>query len=154
MTLNWKGYGRKRSWPNLRCYPGICLERLRKTTKNLQSGQPIFGPWFEPGTCWMRSSSGNYLIVTFGWTVLGLHYCYLQHEGRLKIKGNFVLARSDASRPALGPTQPPIQWVPGVLSPGVKRGRGMMLTTHPHLVPRLRMSKSYTSSPPNCLHGV
>jgi hypothetical protein len=29
------------------------------------------------------------------------------------------------SRLALGPTQPPIQWVPGVLSPGVKRpGRG------------------------------
>jgi hypothetical protein len=24
----------------------------------------------------------------------------------------------------------------GVLSPGVKRGRGVMLTTHPHLVPR------------------
>jgi hypothetical protein len=26
---------RKRSWPNLRCYPGICLEVLRETTKNL-----------------------------------------------------------------------------------------------------------------------
>jgi hypothetical protein len=26
-----------------------------------------------------------------------------------------------ASRPALGPTQPPMQWVPGVLSPGAKR---------------------------------
>jgi hypothetical protein len=36
-----------------------------------------------------------------------------------------------SSRPALGPTQPPVQWVPGVLSPGVKRGRGVMLTTHP-----------------------
>jgi hypothetical protein len=32
---------------------------------------------------------------------------------------------------ALGPTQPPVQWVPSVLSPGVKRGRGVMLTTHP-----------------------
>jgi hypothetical protein len=51
------------------------------------------------------------------------------------------------SRPALGPTQPPVQWVPGVLSLGVKRGRGVMLTTHPHLAPRLRMSRSYTSSP-------
>jgi hypothetical protein len=36
-----------------------------------------------------------------------------------------------ASRPALRLTQPLIQWVPGVLSPGVKRGRGVMLTTHP-----------------------
>jgi hypothetical protein len=31
---------------------------------------------------------------------------------------------------------------------GVKRGRGVTLTTHPHLVPRSRMSRSYTSSPP------
>jgi hypothetical protein len=50
------------------------------------------------------------------------------------------------SRPALGPTQPPIQWVPGVLPPGVKRGWGVTLTTHPHLVPRLSMSRRYTSS--------
>jgi hypothetical protein len=47
---------------------------------------------------------------------------------------DFPLA--SVSRPALGPTQPPVQWVPGVLSRGVKRGRGVMLTTHPHLVPR------------------
>jgi hypothetical protein len=53
------------------------------------------------------------------------------------------------SKPALGPTQPPIQWVPGALSPGVKLGRGVMLTTQPLLVPRLRKSRSYTSCHPN-----
>jgi hypothetical protein len=42
-----------------------------------------------------------------------------------------IFPLSSVSRPALGPTQPPLQWVPGVLSPGVKRGRGVMLTTHP-----------------------
>jgi hypothetical protein len=39
-------------------------------------------------------------------------------------------------------------------SPGVKRGRGVTLTTHPYLVPRSLMSRSYTSSPPKRLHGV
>jgi hypothetical protein len=34
--------------------------------------------------------------------------------------------------------------------PGVKRGLGVTLTTHPHLVPRSRMIRSYTSSPPWC----
>jgi hypothetical protein len=33
--------------------------------------------------------------------------------------------------------------------PGAKRGRGVTLTTHPHLMPRSRMSRSYTSSPPS-----
>jgi hypothetical protein len=35
--------------------------------------------------------------------------------GRVK---NFFLT---SSRPALGPTQPPIQWVLGALSPGIKQ---------------------------------
>jgi len=33
MMMNWKVFGRKRSWPILRYYPGIRLEGLRKTTK-------------------------------------------------------------------------------------------------------------------------
>jgi hypothetical protein len=58
------------------------------------------------------------------------------------------------SRPALGPIQPPVQWVAGVLSRGIKRGRGVTLTTHPHLVPRSLMSRIYISSPPLRQHGV
>jgi hypothetical protein len=58
------------------------------------------------------------------------------------------------SRPALGPAQPPVQWERQVISPGVKHGRGITLTTLPHQVPRSRMSRSYTSSPPKHLHGA
>jgi hypothetical protein len=47
-----------------------------------------------------------------------------------------------------GAPQPPVQWVLRVLSLGVKRGRGVTLTTHPDLVPRSRMSRSYISCPP------
>jgi hypothetical protein len=32
---------------------------------------------------------------------------------------------------------------------GAKRSQGVMLTTHPHLVPSSKMSRSYTSSPPS-----
>jgi hypothetical protein len=41
-----------------------------------------------------------------------------------------------------------------VLTLGVNRGRGVTLTTHPHLVPRSRMRGSYTSSPLKRLHGM
>jgi hypothetical protein len=47
---------------------------------------------------------------------------------------------SHTSRTALRPTQPPVQWVPG-LSQGWC-GRGVRLTTHPLLVPRSRKSRS------------
>jgi hypothetical protein len=58
-----------------------------------------------------------------------------------------IFPLTSVSRPALGPTQPPVQWVPGFLSQGLKRSRGVTLTTHPHLVPRSWMNRSYTSSP-------
>jgi hypothetical protein len=44
----------------------------------------------------------------------------------------------------------PISYAMGTRGPfdWAKRGRCVTLTTHPHLVPRSRMSRSYTSSPP------
>jgi len=50
------------------------------------------------------------------------------------------------SSPALGPTQPPVQWVPR-LSPGEKRGRCVTLTPHPLLVPWSRKSRAVPALP-------
>jgi len=40
MMMNWKGFGRKRSWPNFKVayYPGNRLQGLRKLTKKSKSG--------------------------------------------------------------------------------------------------------------------
>jgi hypothetical protein len=73
-------------------------------------------------------------------------------EGRDSIpdRGKVFLF-SISSIPVLGPTQPPIQWVPRDLSPG-KSGQYMKLTTYLYLVSRLRMMGLYLHSP-ICLHA-
>jgi hypothetical protein len=55
---------------------------------------------------------------------------------------------TSASRPALEPIQPPVQWMPGV-----RRGWGVMLTAHPLLVPRLRRVGAVPPVP-MCQHEV
>jgi hypothetical protein len=56
------------------------------------------------------------------------------------------------SSPALGPTQPPVQIVPG-LSPG-ESGRCVALTIYSHLAPRLKKEWHYTSAPSLGFHGL
>jgi hypothetical protein len=63
-----------------------------------------------------------------------------------------IFLSSIMSRPALEPTQPPVQWVPGAVYPGIKR-QGVKLTTLLHLVPMLRMVELYLHSPIH-FHGV
>jgi hypothetical protein len=64
--------------------------------------------------------------------------------------GNFCLHH--VSRPALGPTQPDIQWVPGTLSLGVKRPERE--ADHFHLVLGSNNEWNYTSTPLLYLRGL
>jgi hypothetical protein len=64
---------------------------------------------------------------------------------------NFLFSKS--SRPTLGPTQPPIQWVPGALSPGMKQP-GREADHSPPTSADVKKMWNYTSSPPILLHGV
>jgi hypothetical protein len=48
-----------------------------------------------------------------------------------KAQGQHYLTFTTASRPAVGPTQPPIQWVPGALSLGIKQPRREADHSHP-----------------------
>jgi hypothetical protein len=68
--------------------------------------------------------------------------------GRVK---NFLFSTS--SRPALGPTQPPIQRVLGAVSPGVKRPE-READHSPPANTEVKKMWIYTSTPPLRLHGI
>jgi hypothetical protein len=64
---------------------------------------------------------------------------------KLLVSGLGIFHFSTASRTALGPTQPPIQLVPGALSLRIKRVERE--ADHSHLVPRSRMHGDITPLP-------
>jgi hypothetical protein len=80
----------------------------------------------------------------------------VEHEDNFNLELGIALGyglddRGFKSRQGLGIfflhcVKPPIQWVPGALSLGVKR-QVMKLTTHIHLVPRSRMRGSIPALP-------
>jgi hypothetical protein len=76
----------------------------------------------------------------------------------LKIGFNFrrelgIFLFTTASRTALEPTQPPIQWVPGAFSLGIKRP-GCEADHSPPSSAEVKNTWSYTSTPPVHLHGL
>jgi hypothetical protein len=73
--INWKGHGRKRSWPNFKAgyYPSICLEKLRKTIENItqdnrSSGQDLNpeSPEYKAGVLTTRRR----LFVAKEWNII------------------------------------------------------------------------------------
>jgi hypothetical protein len=68
-------------------------------------------------------------------------------------RGWGIFLFTTTSRTALGPTQPPIQWVPGALSLGVKRPRREANHIPPSSA-EVTKAWSYTSTPPIRLHGM
>jgi hypothetical protein len=78
-------------------------------------------------------------------------YIVLKYGSLLAEAGNFFF--TTVSRPALGPTQPPIQWVPVAISLGVKRPGREADHTPPSSAEDMK-AWSYTSTPPIRLHGV
>jgi hypothetical protein len=47
--MNWEGHGRKRSWPNLRYYLGVCLVGLKITAQSLSQDSRSSGRDLKPG---------------------------------------------------------------------------------------------------------
>jgi hypothetical protein len=120
-------------WNGMRkCYPKNSTENLIKNSERLIT-KPVH---------YVRESHQSYFRIGFcpklhwNFVTFILHAsCSVQlqtgrpgFDFRLR-KSTFPLAT--VSRPALRSTQPPTQWVPGILSPGVKLSRGVTLSTHP-----------------------
>jgi hypothetical protein len=67
--VNCEGYGRELSWPNLRCYAGICLEKLRKTTINVSQHSRSLGKDFNPGLpaydTWVLTTLRQRTVLSF-----------------------------------------------------------------------------------------
>jgi hypothetical protein len=95
--------------------------------------------------------------VVVGYQRFGSPCClHLQGEVTLMMEAAWTLGIflfTIVSRRALGPTQPPVQWVPGALSLGVKRP-GREADHSPPSSAEVKNAWNYTATPLIRLHGV
>jgi hypothetical protein len=76
-----------------------------KIPRNSSQDSRLSDRRFKPS---VFTSDNNYILM-------------LDDRGFESLRRVGIFLFTTASRPALGPTQPPIQWVPGPLSLGLKR---------------------------------
>jgi hypothetical protein len=91
--------------------------------------------------CGFKSQPGRSVSIVSGY---GLGDREIEVRFSAEAKGFFL---QPVSRSALGPTQPPVQWVPRVLSQGLKRGQGVTLTTHQSSAKVMNEQELYFLSP-------
>jgi hypothetical protein len=116
----------------------LAARRPHPAWDNLESGLLIGTSYYS-----LVSRVSSLVTILSGY---GLDDRAIQVRSPAEAKGFLLLAF--VLRPALGPTTHCTMGTRGPL-PGLKRCWGVELTTHPHLVPRSRMSRSYTSAPPS-----
>jgi hypothetical protein len=98
----------------------------------------------------VRTASSNTLTSLLGGIALGY---VLNDRGFQSLQGLGIFLFITSSRPALWSTQPPIQWVTGALSLGIKRP-GREADHSPPSSSEVKNSWNYTSTPPVYLNGV
>jgi hypothetical protein len=109
----------------------------------------------------LKINSVNSCDYSFRYLSVIMYWCYLFRDNVVGIATGYgmddrgvgvgvpVGSRifSMSSRPALGPTRPPIQWVPGTLSPGIKR-QGREADHSPPTSAEVKKMWIYTSTSP------
>jgi hypothetical protein len=93
----------------------------------------------------MHETIRAHQLSRMGWTIGVLGFDSQRELG--------IFLFTTASRPALGPTQPPIQWVPGALFLGVKRPGREADHSPPYSAEIKERVELYLNSPIR-LHGV
>jgi hypothetical protein len=66
MTMNWKGFGRKLSWPNLKVLFQHSPGGTEENHENLSQDSRSPGPKFEPGSSGIRSRIVNHTTTALG----------------------------------------------------------------------------------------
>jgi hypothetical protein len=150
-TRSWRGEGEEKNLCPFQesklCRPAFCQQT------NLEFTGDEREYWLDQWRFLFRR------IMCWCWIFLGVQKIWLSRGSLIHIVSDYglddrgsIFGRgkglffSPIHPDRLWAPQSPIQWVPGVLFPGVKCGWGVTLTTHLHLVPRSRMSRSYTST--------
>jgi hypothetical protein len=122
-TSHWLDIQRAHVWNQRSCQVFVSQPNRKLTFDN----EDIYGLFNDVGLC------SDWLLV--GWL-----------RGRISSPGRVKNFLFTASRPALGPAQPPNQWIPRTLSPGIKR-QGREADHSPPTIAKDKKMCIYTSTP-------